>query len=61
MTKYLTDVAMCTAFKSLRDEIFELLGGQIPSNTTNPVVDPEVNPSAASSNNDNNTFSSTNV
>lgn len=61
MTKYLTDEAMCTAFKSLRDEIFGLLGGQIPSNTTEPVEELEVNPSAASPNNDNNTSSSTNV
>lgn len=55
MTKYLTDEAMCAAFKSLRDEIFGLLGGQIPSNTTESVEEPEVNPSVASLNNDANT------
>ena len=55
MTKYLTDEAMCAAFKSLRDEIFGLLGGQIPLNTTELVEEPEVNPTANSLNNDANT------
>lgn len=55
MTKYLTDEAMRAAFKSLRNEIFGLLGGQIPANTTEPVEEPEVNPGDNSLNNDANT------